>query len=164
MKKCSKCKVEKSEHHFAKCGKRKDGSVKRRPKCRQCENPQIIFCRNCKEKLEKTEFENGSRICKNCRKISKNKYRKNKTEEFNKKKESLGCAICGYNRCGASLEFHHVDPSTKIATIAWMLGKNKNKKDLNLELAKCCLLCSNCHGEFHAGKIDIPKNFPILTL
>lgn len=61
------------------------------------------------------------------------------------------CVCCGYSRCFASLQYHHVDPSKKEFTI----GKKKSLKweSIRQELDKCILVCSNCHYEIHDGSI-----------
>ena len=61
-----------------------------------------------------------------------------------------GCSICGYNKCSASLQLDHLDPSTKCSTLkrqkrAYNPKWNKNR--LKKELAKCQVLCANCHAE-----------------
>ena len=52
------------------------------------------------------------------------------------------CVECG---CTETLEFDHIDPSTKSFNIA--AGYTKPKKVLDEELAKCQLLCVSCHRE-----------------
>lgn len=69
---------------------------------------------------------------------------------------SLGggeCIICGYDRCNDSLIFHHIDPSLKSFALSGMRLTYNLLKIVN-EAKKCCLLCSNCHGEYHAGVIS----------
>lgn len=69
-------------------------------------------------------------------------------------KKKAGCFNCGYNRYVGALEFHHIDPSTK----SFSIGSNAAGKNLNEileELAKCVLLCSNCHREVHGGLITL---------
>jgi len=46
--------------------------------------------------------------------------------------ESGGCCACGYSRCIVNLVFHMA------------------------EMAKCVLVCANCHGEIEAGVIPSP--------
>lgn len=58
------------------------------------------------------------------------------------------CQICGYDKCPAALDFHHVDGREKDFEIS---GRMAWSKALEEELAKCTLLCSNCHREVHAG-------------
>ena len=69
--------------------------------------------------------------------------------------EYLGgeCQICRYNKCVASLDFHHRDPSTKDFKIS--TGNIKSWDRLKVELDKCALVCSNCHREIHYGMTSI---------
>lgn len=56
------------------------------------------------------------------------------------------CAICGYDRCAAALQFHHLDPSEKAFTMAYRgVSRSLDKA------RKCMLLCANCHAEVEAG-------------
>ena len=54
-------------------------------------------------------------------------------------------------KCGTSdptfLAFHHRDPSTKTAHISKMFKSGMKK--LQAEIAKCDILCSNCHAKLH---------------
>lgn len=48
----------------------------------------------------------------------------------------------------ACLDFHHIDPSTKLFCIGdWQARMGMNQ--LKAEVAKCILLCSNCHRKLH---------------
>lgn len=56
------------------------------------------------------------------------------------------CVLCGYNKCPAALDFHHLfdkkfQPSYIILRWAWERVKE--------ELDKCVLVCANCHREIH---------------
>lgn len=59
------------------------------------------------------------------------------------------CQICGYDRCLAALEFHHLDPREKEFGLARCGAHSLDK--LRQEARKCVLLCSNCHAEVEAG-------------
>ena len=63
------------------------------------------------------------------------------------------CINCGYNRCQAALDFHHVDPSLKEFGVS-MDGITRSWERVQKELDKCVLVCSNCHREIHAGKLQ----------
>lgn len=79
----------------------------------------------------------------------KNKYQENKSivEEI---KSQQGCAKCGDTRPYV-LDFHHIDPSTKVERVAKMISNhyNANNKEIQEEITKCVVLCSNCHREWH---------------
>ena len=58
------------------------------------------------------------------------------------------CVICGYNKCLAALEFHHI--SNKLHSPAYVIGRwswDRAKKELD----KCIVLCANCHREAEYG-------------
>lgn len=62
------------------------------------------------------------------------------------------CALCGYAKCAAALEFHHTD-ANKESRIS---GSSRGLAWLRREVAKCVLVCANCHREIHAGATVLP--------
>ena len=58
------------------------------------------------------------------------------------------CQKCGYDKCDAALEFHHLDPKKKDFGISRQ-GIPKSWEKVKKELDKCILICSNCHKELH---------------
>ena len=127
-------------------------------------------CTKCKETKELNEF-NKNKDCYNSwcikcvRERSKEFYLKNKEKQIlkfkkqNKEKadfilslkEGKYCEKCGYNKCLASLDFHHLDPKQKDFNIS-DFKRTRGFSDLiliNNEIKKCIVLCSNCHREFH---------------
>ena len=60
------------------------------------------------------------------------------------------CERCGYDRCRAALDWHHRDPSQKSFQIND--GQTRSLARMRAEVAKCDLLCANCHREEHAGE------------
>lgn len=61
--------------------------------------------------------------------------------------KASGCIDCGETH-PATLDFHHRDPSEKKATIARLLSVS-SITTIQTEIAKCDLLCSNCHRKRH---------------
>lgn len=70
----------------------------------------------------------------------------------NKEKMAIGCKLCGYNKTGYALDWHHhnddksYNPSNLLKR-SWKAYKEETKK--------CTLLCSNCHREVHAGVTEL---------
>lgn len=63
------------------------------------------------------------------------KWMAKRKEEFFKDKE---CVECGDNEY---LELDHIDPETKVTHSVWSWSKERRE----VELAKCQVLCENCH-------------------
>jgi len=66
------------------------------------------------------------------------------------------CALCGYARHTAVLQFHHLDPTTKRFGIG-SRGLGRAWADLRAEAAKCVLLCPTCHAEVELGAATLPE-------
>ena len=82
-------------------------------------------------------------------------HREYKRQDYRKRKKWLngykilkGCSICGYNRSPAALEFHHNGGKEFTIGECSSYGLKRIKK----EIAKCIILCSNCHRELHEKK------------
>lgn len=114
------------------------------------------ICTKCGKNLPLTQFNWKNKAkgtyrseCKECHNnYMKAQYRQKKTEIQNLK-IGLRCAKCGYNKCGAALEFHHLDSAEKDAQISRMISNNYTLEKVYNEIKKCIVLCSNCHHEFH---------------
>ena len=67
-----------------------------------------------------------------------------------------GCCVCGYRKSHAALCFHHRDPSTK----SFELSKTpKSWRSTRREIAKCDVMCLNCHAELHeAGDVVVAED------
>lgn len=106
-------------------------------------------------------------ICRDCRK----KYRKNRriehpeihiaqeTRRIKKVRDwqnslKTPCIVCGEKE-PVCIDWHHIDPSTKLFTIG--ANFNKARKTILSEISKCVCLCANCHRKVHYGKIDLKK-------
>lgn len=102
-------------------------------------------------RCDKSHFYNTS-LCPSCQVVLSRKNQKLKAIQF------LGgeCALCGYNKCPAALEFHHLDPSQKEFNIG-QSGATRSWQLVQQELLKCILLCANCHREVEAQVTIIPQ-------
>lgn len=66
------------------------------------------------------------------------------------------CAGCGRSGPTAIFDFHHLDPTSKEFAISGD-GIPRRWERIAAELAKCVMLCANCHREVHAGVRTIEK-------
>ena len=66
------------------------------------------------------------------------------------------CALCGYARSPAALQFHHEDPITKAFGISDR-GVTRRLEAALQEAEKCVLLCATCHAEVEAGVATLPE-------
>jgi len=75
--------------------------------------------------------------------------------------KSMGgkCQCCGYNKCSAALEFHHINPEQKKFTFGSVRSNNISWRKIVEELKKCILLCSNCHREIEYNKKKLPSKY-----
>ena len=111
-------------------------------------------CRECNDVkpfgdfYSKSEWGRYYTVCKTCN-CSISQKRRDEFKRWSVEYKGGQCKYCGYNKCLASLDFHHTDPSKKeyIISSQW----KKPKEIVKQELDKCDLVCKNCHGEIHAG-------------
>lgn len=93
------------------------------------------FCYNC---VSEEDYDNGSAI-------------RRKIKQWALEYKGCVCSKCGYNKCSAALDFHHVDMNEK----EFNLSARDIKFDweaIKKELDKCIVLCANCHREIHNAK------------
>ena len=71
-------------------------------------------------------------------------------------KEETGCLNPDCHWDGAYdaelLDFHHLDQNTKTSSVSKIRHYGKKFKE---EIAKCTLLCANCHRLLHSGKLAL---------
>ena len=88
---------------------------------------------------------------------------KNVTAARQKRKQELvyimgdKCILCGYDKCIAALEFHHIDKSQKERQLS--SGNCHSWEDDVKEVKKCALVCSNCHKEIEAFGLTVESSF-----
>ncbi len=69
-------------------------------------------------------------------------FQQRRRDRINEIKMSAGCAVCGYKDHPAALDFNHVS-GTKLFDISQ--DPKKAWKYIEAEIAKCEVLCANCH-------------------
>lgn len=129
MKKCSRCGLEKELDQF---GRRK----------RACDGLQS-YCIPCRKAWDAQNYVRN----KDSIRAANDRRRQEILVWLQEYKSTLVCQKCGQNH-PATLDFHHRDRTTKDGSIGDMI-QNHNLKKLKEEIAKCDVLCSNCHRILH---------------
>lgn len=128
IKVCSKCKVQKPLTDF---GKHPLGRFQRQSVCRECRKV------NWRKWREKNKPMQAARAAK---------QRQTNQKKFLDFKSTLKCNRCGFSH-PAALVFHHKDPKHKDFNVS--TKRFGSIKILEREIAKCEVLCSNCHLIHH---------------
>jgi len=72
-----------------------------------------------------------------------------------------GCSECGEKRHPALLEFHHNGDDKKAGDISRLSAKaGASNPRLLEEMAKCIVLCANCHRLAHVAIRESQKILP----
>ena len=71
---------------------------------------------------------------------------RNELREVVKQVKSVPCMDCGYSYPSYVMDLDHRDPTDKIKEVGKFIIAG-NRKGLLLEIAKCDVVCANCHRE-----------------
>lgn len=102
-------------------------------------------CQVCGRKYTISKKKSGHTKLK-CNSCCTNATRTKIKDKINEYK-SQGCSICGYRKCISAIQFHHINPEEKEFEISSSLCRSWDK--IEKEIAKCILVCANCHIEIH---------------
>ena len=123
-----------------------------------CYTYKMKMCRYCNKEYPETDFGISKttatkvyrrRKCRYCYRKTKNDLKKRRRGWLDERKTKLGCKKCG-NTDHRVLDFHHRDNTKKEFAISEYFYHQFNEERLNMEVAKCEVLCANCHRIVHA--------------
>lgn len=77
-------------------------------------------------------------------------------EWFKGLKATMCCCRCGESH-PACLDFHHRDPATKEFDVSIATNRGFGRPRIKAEIAKCDVLCSNCHRKLHWDERNTKK-------
>ena len=113
------------------------------------------ICSDCNIEKPESEFywkdKAHTRLNSKCKKCSNQRMAELRRERYDRiaeYKSMKGCKICGEHRPWC-LDLHHVNGDDKERAISDMLRKNVSWTKILVELAKCEVLCANCHRDYH---------------
>ncbi len=131
FKTCTQCSGTKSASSFPRKTDTKDGLAKL---CKLCCQAACAIQYRTSEKIRANKADNlGERRIRNRRFLYAYLL-------------DHPCERCHEGR-PASLDFHHVDPSNKVHNVSLMVQRGYTLENINQEIAKCQVLCANCHRQ-----------------
>lgn len=103
------------------------------------------WCRKCH-----TAYYSGQRSENNRTRLSQygRVRRRKKIALVMEVKARRGCQFCKESH-PAALDFHHRDKEHKVATVRALLDRNCTMEKVEAEMAKCDVICANCHRKLH---------------
>lgn len=127
-KTCTKCKQIKDVTSFSTSKKAKDGL---HTQCRACVNEAVkAYRKNNPEYAKKNQDDKDKRVS------AKRQFVWDYLMEH-------PCEACGITD-PRIMDFDHIDPSTKSAEVGYLIHRS-SMETLKAEIAKCRVLCANCH-------------------
>lgn len=125
-----------SEKTCGRCGKTKATSCfQRRGKSFQS------WCRDCRREYD-ASYHRRTRVV---RLEQKREWYARLNDWYRGLKENLPCADCGGRFHHAAMEWDHLPGAEKLADVSALLGR-RNRTVILAEIAKCELVCANCHA------------------
>ena len=154
-------------------GQRRQQGMKKQPRTREEKLDRVLVCRECGQDIRTpTLLLKGQTRCSRCKKrrrsldlkarglTSKGKayvvrgpkmlpIARRHAKRFREYKAGLCCVRCGFGKgFPVCLDFHHRDPSLKAFSIS-VRAPDVSLEVLLIEIAKCDVLCANCHRLVH---------------
>lgn len=98
-------------------------------------------CKQCLLKYQKHRYDNG---------YSQNvdAGRRERLNAVSAIKAERGCRDCGESH-PACLDFHHRNKTEKTVAVGSLVSRTTKMEKLLAEIAKCDVVCSNCHRKHH---------------
>ena len=106
-------------------------------------------------KTKKSQAESSRKhyLIHRAERIADKKARKKRNHAFVQEyKKSHPCVRCGEAE-PCCLDFHHINPEEKFRIIGGMADRGFSIVKIVAEIAKCEMLCANCHRRFHYGPV-----------
>lgn len=137
MKICVKCRTEKPLAEYTRDKASKDG--------------HYHTCKVCKNAIAKRRYDNNESYRSSVKSRSRDRFEIGR--QIIEEAKQHGCSLCSEQE-NVCLSFHHTDPTKKDFIMG--NGKTRSSERIREEIAKCIVVCHNCHSKIHAGIIVLP--------
>lgn len=132
---CSYCQTEKPLTDFGKNKSKRDGLQ--------------TYCIICKQDFNKKAYIANPTYFADKKRAAAKLIR----EKVATIKTNAGCFCCREDdEC--CLDFHHFDQKTKKDSVSNLINDG-SLRQVMVEIAKCVILCANCHRKSHGGKLKL---------
>jgi hypothetical protein len=130
MKRCNTCQVEKPLGEFHKNARSKDGRIGK--------------CKPCQAEYHRNHYLENPKMYKDKARRREIKHRAELDVMIHEIKDHP-CMDCGVKYPPYVMDFDHRDPTQKTENVSMMRVTGFNKQRVLEEIAKCDLVCANCH-------------------
>ena len=150
---CTDCYLEHKESFDAftrrehRAGRTRQARPGRRPVERKPKEPVHSSCKACGTTAD-VRLTGNRNVCGQCRRACHPQGTRTRTvahAELVAKHRRKPCFMCKRHYAPVIMEFHHRDPEKKLFNIS-SPTKGSSQADLEVEIAKCDVLCANCHN------------------
>lgn len=151
------CKQEKTLDQFYL---RRDRPNGRQSRCIECSNGERWKGGRFKDEEHKQTVYAANKVSYERHKSKYQKRARKRNARFKQKAleahGSTACERCGYDRHSSALDFHHRDRAQKLfnVSVALQAPDKYSWYEILHEIAKCDVICSNCHNIEHTIDTD----------
>lgn len=142
MKKCTRCRAEKSFDSFPRRGRPRDG--------------RASWCRDCFSDNWRGRYYANHVLYKRRHGESRTRLRGEKARRVYEYLQTHPCIDCGESD-PVVLEFDHKVESGKLESVAQMIINNLSLENIFAEIQKCDVRCANCHRRRTAARFSYKR-------
>jgi hypothetical protein len=100
------------------------------------------WCKTCRREYDAADRHRTRQV----RIAQKQRYRPSLSEWYRSLKTGKPCADCGGVFHYSAMEWDHRPGVTKRVMVSSLIGKSNSERAVLAEIAKCDLVCANCHA------------------
>ncbi len=127
----------------------------RKKRCPKCDQPKHVnqfgwknqakglrdvYCRTCRRTYNRSHYDRNKSAYR-----ARNRRANERQREWLRTLKVGPCVDCRKKYPPCVMDFDHRDPTGKIANVSVMIQRWNSKKKVLAEIAKCDLVCANCH-------------------
>jgi hypothetical protein len=102
------------------------------------------MCKACKRYYNQIWYARNADRQRALVKVNAERYRV-RLRDVVRQAKSRPCADCGQQYPHYVMDFDHRTLERKLGNIAWMVSRRRTVDDVLAEIAKCEVVCANCH-------------------